>query len=152
MTNIEMLHVPYKGTAPALNDIVGGQIPVMFGDVVASMPLVESGKVRALGVSSRVRLPSARNIPTIAESGVPGYEGVGWVMIVAPSRTPKPIVDRLHAELKAVVGMPEVQKQMIGLGTIPVESPSPEDLQHFIDFEISRWAEVVKLAGIAGTQ
>jgi tripartite-type tricarboxylate transporter receptor subunit TctC len=88
MAGIEMLHVPYKGTAPALNDVVAGQVPLMFGDVVASLPLVSAGKVRALGVSSTTRIPSAPEIPTIAESGVPGYEGVGWVMIVAPAHTP----------------------------------------------------------------
>jgi tripartite-type tricarboxylate transporter receptor subunit TctC len=152
MTGTQMLHVPYKGTAPALNDVIGGQVPLMFGDVVASLPLVSAGKVRALGVSSITRIPSAPDLPTIAESGVPGFEGVGWVMIVAPARTPKAIVDRLHAELKAIAGLPEIHKQMIVLGTIPVDSPSPDAQQRFIDSEILRWSKVVKLAGIAGTQ
>jgi tripartite-type tricarboxylate transporter receptor subunit TctC len=152
MTGIDMLHVPYKGTAPALNDVIAGQIPLMFGDVVAGLPLASAGKVRALGVSSSTRIPSAPEIPTIAEAGVPGYEGVGWVMVVAPAHTPKPAVDRLHAELKAIAALPEIQKQMIALGTIPVDSPSPEALQRLIDDEIVRWGKVVKLAGIAGTQ
>ena len=121
MTGIQMLHVPYKGTAPALNDVIAGQVPLMLGDVVASLPQVNAGKVRALGVSSIARLPSAPEIPTIGESGVPDYEGVGWVMIVAPAHTPKPIVERLHAELKRIALLPEIQKQMIALGTIPVE-------------------------------
>jgi len=152
MTGIDMLHVPYKGTAPALNDVIAGQIPLMFGDVVAGLPLASAGKVRALGVSSSTRIPSAPEIPTIAEAGVPGYEGVGWVMVVAPAHAPKPVVDRLHAELKAIAALPEIQKQMIALGTIPVDSPSPEALQRLIDDEIVRWGKVVKLAGIAGTQ
>src|SRR5262249_35197501 len=101
MTGIAVLHVPYKGTAPALSDVVAGQIPLTLGDVVATLPLVNAGKVRALAVTSLERLPSATEIPTIAESGVPGYEGVGWVMIVAPAGTPQPVVARLHAELKA---------------------------------------------------
>jgi tripartite-type tricarboxylate transporter receptor subunit TctC len=152
MTGITMLHVPYKGTAPALGDVVAGQIPLMLGDVVATLPLVNAGKVRALGVSSLERLASAPNIPTIAESGVPGYEGVGWVMIVAPAGTPEPIVARLHAELKAIAALPEIKKQMIELGTVPADTPPPDALQRFIDSEIIRWSKVVVLAGIAGTQ
>jgi len=152
MTGIEMLHVPYKGSAPALNDVVAGQVPLMLGDVVASLPLVSGAKVRALGVSSTTRIPSAPEIPTIAESGVPGYEGVGWVMIVAPAHTPGRVVDRLYAELKSIAALPEIQKQMIELGTIPVDSPPPDVQQRFIESEIVRWSKVVKLAGIAGTQ
>jgi tripartite-type tricarboxylate transporter receptor subunit TctC len=152
MTGLEMLHVPYKGSAPALGDVVAGHVPLMLGDVVAAMPLAKEGKVRALGVTSSKRLPSAPDIPTIAESGVPGYEGVGWVMIVAPAQTPKPVVDRLHAELIAVSSLPEVQAQMVNLGTIPVESPPPEAQQRFINSEIARWKKVVEFAGMAGTQ
>jgi tripartite-type tricarboxylate transporter receptor subunit TctC len=152
MTGTEMLHVPYKGSAPALNDVVAGQVPLMFGDVVASLPLVSAGKVRALGVSSTTRIPSAPDIPTIAESGVPGYEGVGWVMIVAPAHTPGTVVERLYAEFKSIAALPEVREQMIALGTIPVDSPRPDAQQRFIDTEIVRWSKVVKLAGIAGTQ
>jgi len=152
MTGIAMLHVPYKGTAPALSDVVAGQIPLTLGDVVATLPLVNAGKVRALAVTSLERLPSVTEIPTIAESGVPGDEGVGWVMIVAPAGTPQPVVARLHVELKAVAALPEIQKQMIELGTIPADSPPPEALQRFIDSEIVHWRKVVELAGIAGTQ
>jgi tripartite-type tricarboxylate transporter receptor subunit TctC len=152
MTGIQMLHVPYKGSAPALNDVVAGQVPLMFGDVVASLPLVNAGKVRALGVSSTTRIPSAPEIPTIAESGVPGYEGVGWVMIAAPARTPEAVIDRLYAELKSIAALPEIRNQMIELGTIPVDSPPPDAQQRFIDSEIVRWSKVVELAGIAGTQ
>jgi len=152
MPGIQMLHVPDKGSAPALNDVVAGQIPLMFGDVVTSLPLVNAGKVRALGVSSTTRIPSTPEIPTIAESGVHGYEGVGWVMIVAPARTPEAVIDRLYAELKSIAALPEIQKQMIELGTIPVDSPPPDVQQRFIDSEIVRWSKVVELAGIAGTQ
>jgi tripartite-type tricarboxylate transporter receptor subunit TctC len=125
MTGTEMLHVPYKGSAPALNDVVAGQVPLMFGDVVASLPLVSAGKVRALGVSSTTRIPSVPDIPTIAESGVPGYEGVGWVMIVAPAHTPGAVVERLYAELKSIAALPEVQEQMIALGTIRLIARRP---------------------------
>ncbi len=152
MTGVEMLHVPYKGSAPALSDVIAGHIPLMLGDIVAALPLVKEGKVRALGVTSAQRAPSAPDIPTVAESGLPGYEGVGWVMIVAPANTPKPVVDKLHAVLKAVTALPEVQAQMINLGTIPVDSPSPEAQQQFINSEIVRWKKVVEFAGMAGTQ
>src|SRR5262249_4059748 len=148
MTGTEMLHVPYKGSAPALNDVVAGQVPLMFGDVVASLPLVSAGKVRALGRSSNTGIPSASDIPTIAESGVPGYEGVGWVMIVAPAHTPGTVVERLYTEFKSIAALPEVQEQMIALGTIPVDSPPPDVQRRFIDTEIVRWSKVVKLAGI----
>jgi tripartite-type tricarboxylate transporter receptor subunit TctC len=152
MTGIQMLHVPYKGSAPALSDVIAGHIPLMLGDIVATLPLVKEGKVRALGVTSASRAPSAPDIPTVAELGVPGYEGVGWVMIVAPANTPKPIADKLHAALKAVAALPEVRTQMINLGTIPADSPSPQEQQQFINSEIVRWKKVVEFAGMAGTQ
>ena len=152
MAGIEMLHVPYKGSAPALSDIAAGHVPLMLGDVVASLPLVRDGKVRALGVSSLVRVPAAPEIPTIAETAVPGFQGVGWVMIVGPANIPKAIAGRLHAELKAIVRLPDVQQQLIRLGTIPADSPSPEEQQRFINTEIVRWSKVVQQAGIAGTQ
>ena len=152
MAGIEMTHVPYKGSAPALTDVIAGHIPLMLGDVVASLPLIREEKVRALAVTSIARVPSAPEIPTIAEAALPGYQGAGWVMIVAPANTPKPIVNRLHAEFKAIVGSPDIQQQLVKLGTIPADSPSPEEQQRFIDSEIVRWAKVVHQAGIAGSE
>lgn len=152
MTGIEMTHVPYKGTAPAVADVVAGHIPVMFPDPVAALPLIREGKLRALGVTSTTRLASAPDIPTIAEAGVLDFEAVGWQMIVAPANTPKEIVNRLHAELKNIVELPEIQEQMVKIGMIPVSSPLPEELQRFINSEIVRWAKVVHQAGIAGSQ
>ena len=152
MAGIAMTHVPYKGSAPALADITAGHVPLMLGDVVASLPLVREGRVRALGVSSLARVPSAPDIPTIAETAVPEYEGVGWVMIVGPANIPKPIVSRLHGEFKAIAALPEIKDHLIRLGTIPAESPSPEEQQRYINAEIRRWAPVVQRAGLAGTQ
>jgi tripartite-type tricarboxylate transporter receptor subunit TctC len=97
-------------------------------------------------------VPSAPEIPTIAETAVPGYQGVGWVMIVGPAGIPKGIADRLHAAFKAIAALPEIQQQLIRLGTIPADSPSPEEQQHFINAEIVRWSKVVQQAGIAGSQ
>jgi tripartite-type tricarboxylate transporter receptor subunit TctC len=152
VTGTEMRHIPYKGSAPGLGDVVAGHVPVMFGDIITSLPLIGEGKLRALGVTSLVRVPSAPDIPTIAESGVAGFEALGWVMIVAPAGTPKPVVDKLHAEFKAIVAMPEISSQMIKLGTVPLDSPPPAEQQRFIDAEIVRWAKVVEQAGIAGTE
>jgi len=124
----------------------------MISDPVAALPLIREGKLRALGVASKIRLASAPEIPTIAEAGVPGFEAVSWQMIVAPANTPKEIVNRLHAELKGIVELPEIQARMVEIGMIPVSSPSPAELQRFINSEIVRWAKVVHQAGIAGSE
>jgi tripartite-type tricarboxylate transporter receptor subunit TctC len=152
MTGIEMQHIPYKGSGPALSDVVAGHVPVMFGDIVASLPLINEGKLRALGVTSTTRVPSAPDIPTIAEAGVADFEAVGWVMIVAPASTPEAVVEKLHAQFKAIVALPDIQSQMIKLGTIPLDSPPPAAQQRFVDSEIIRWAKVVQEAGIAGSE
>ena len=152
MTGTDMLHVPYKGTAPALTDVISGQVPVMFADVVGALPMVRAGKVRALAVSSIVRFPEAPEIPTVAETGVHGFDGVGWVMAAAPARTPEAIVDRLHTDLKAAVAMPATQKQIALLGMIPIDSPPAAEMTAYINSEITRWSGVVEQAGLAGTQ
>jgi tripartite-type tricarboxylate transporter receptor subunit TctC len=108
--------------------------------------------VRALGVSSAIRLPSAPEIPPIAEAGVPGFDAAGWGMIIAPAGTPKPIVARLHAELKAIVALPDIQQQIIKLGMVPADSAPPDKLQDFINAEMTRWGKVVRQAGLAGSE
>ena len=152
MTGIGMRHIPYKGSAPALADVVAGHVPLMFGDIVAAMPLIADGKLRALGVSTLARVPSAPEIPTVSEAGVEGFEGAGWVMIVAPANTPSSIVEKLYGEFKAIVAMPDVRANMLRLGIVPLDSPSPQEQQHFINAEIMRWAKVVEHAGLAGTE
>jgi tripartite-type tricarboxylate transporter receptor subunit TctC len=152
MTGIQMTHVPYKGSAPALTDVVAGHIQLMFSDTIPSLPMIAAGKVRALGVSSAARLPSAPDIPPLAEAGVPGFDAAGWGMIVAPIGTPKEIVVKLHAALDAVMAVPDVQQQIIRLGMVPAASASPEKLQDFINSEMTRWAKVVQQAGLAGTE
>jgi tripartite-type tricarboxylate transporter receptor subunit TctC len=152
MTGIEMTHVPYKGSAPALTDVVAGHVPLLFSDTVPSLPLIREGRVRALGVSSAIRLPSAPEIPPIAEAGVPGFDAAGWGMIIAPAGTPKPIVARLHAELKAIVALPDIQQQIIKLGMVPADSAAPDKLQDFINAEMTRWGKVVRQAGLAGSE
>jgi tripartite-type tricarboxylate transporter receptor subunit TctC len=151
-TGIKMRHIPYKGSAPALSDVVAGHVPVMFGDIISSLPLIKEEKLRVLGVSSLARVPSASDISTIAEAGVADFEAVGWVMIVAPANTPKAVVEKLHSEFKTIVAMPDTRSHMIKLGTIPLDSPPPAQQQQFINSEIARWATVVQQAGIAGSE
>jgi len=152
MTGIEMTHVPYKGSAPALTDVIAGHVPLMFSDTVPSLPQIREGKVRALGVSTATRLPSAPDIPPIAEAGVPGFDAAGWGMISAPAGTPPDVVAKLKAALTESLALPAVQQQIIQLGMLPVPSSTPQELQRFVDSEIARWGKVVQHAGLAGTE
>jgi tripartite-type tricarboxylate transporter receptor subunit TctC len=152
MTGIEMTHVPYKGSAPALTDVIAGHVPILFSDTVPSLPQIREGKVRALGVSTAMRIPSAPDIPPIAEAGVPGFDAAGWGVFSVPAGTPKEVVAKLKAALDGVMALPEVQQQIIKLGMIPGGASSPEELQRFISSEIARWAKVVTQAGLAGTE
>ena len=144
MTGIEMTHVPYKGTAPALTDVIAGHISLMFADAAPTLPMVRAGKVRALGVTSAIPLPSAPEIPPLREAGVPGFDAAGWGMIVAPAHTPGPIVAKLYEAFRAVVADETVRANMITLGMVPQSSPPPDKLQDFINAEQARWGKVVK--------
>jgi tripartite-type tricarboxylate transporter receptor subunit TctC len=152
MTGIEMQHVPYKGSAPALTDVIAGHVPLMFSDVVPTVPQVREGKVRALGVSTATRLPSAPDLPPIAEVGVPGFDAAGWGVISVPAGTPKEVVSKLQPALASVMALPEVERQIVALGMIPGGPTSTEELQRFIAAEASRWGKVVTLAGLAGSE
>ena len=152
MAGIEVTHVPYKGSAPALTDVIAGHVPMLFSDPVPVLPQIREGKVRALGISTAVRLPTAPDIPPIAES-VPGFDVAGWGMITTPAGTPKEVVAKLNAAMKSVAALPDVQQQIIKLGMIPGGgSTSPGDLQAFIDSEIPRWGKIVQQAGLAGSE
>jgi tripartite-type tricarboxylate transporter receptor subunit TctC len=146
-----MVHVPYRGGAPALQDVIAGQVQLMFVDPATGVPQAQAGKVRALGVSSSMRLPAAPDIPTVAEVGLPGFEGTSWQMIAAPAGTPAEIVTRLNAELKSVMEQPDIQKRLIDRGQIPVVSPPPQELAAFIAAETARWGKIVEQAGLAGS-
>jgi tripartite-type tricarboxylate transporter receptor subunit TctC len=124
----------------------------MFSDTVPSLPQIKEGKVRALGVSTAIRVPSAPDIPPIAEAGIPGFDAAGWGVIAVPAGTPSEIVSKLRAALDATMALPEIQQQIIMLGMIPGSSMTPEALQRFIDSEIARWGKAVTLAGLAGTE
>jgi tripartite-type tricarboxylate transporter receptor subunit TctC len=152
MTGIEMGHVPYRGSLPLLNDVVAGHIPLAFIDFGPSIGMLRAGRVRPLGISTKSRLAQFPDIPSIAEASVPGFDAASWQMIVAPARTPRPIVDQLHAELMAVVALPEFKNQIVSGGMLPMDNPSVEGLQDFIKSEIVRWGGVVRRAGLEGTE
>jgi tripartite-type tricarboxylate transporter receptor subunit TctC len=151
MTGIQMTHVPYKGSADAIKDVVAGHVQIMFSDTAPSIPLIRAGTVRVLGLSTNVRLVNAPEIMPINDLGVPGFEAAGWFMIAASAGTPKPIVDRLHAEFRTVMGLPDVQEQINRTGVVPVVSPSLDELARFVANERERWGKVVKQAGLAGS-
>jgi len=152
MTGMEMTHVPYKGSADAIRDVVAGHIPLLFSDPAPAVPLIREGKVRALGVTTLARWSVAPEIPTLNEAGVPGFEAAGWFMIAGPAGTPRSIVDRLHTDLKDILAMPEVQQLINRTGNIPVVSPPLNELQPFIVSEKAKWGKVVQQAGLTGSQ
>jgi tripartite-type tricarboxylate transporter receptor subunit TctC len=151
-TGTKMSAVAYRGAPLGLNDVMAGHVALMFADAGSVIEQIKSGRVRALGVSSTARLPALPDVPTIAESGVPGFDAVGWTLICAPAATPKPIIDRLSAELAAAAETPEVRALIINLGTLPVESPSPAELQKFLASEIDRWGKLIEHTGMAKSQ
>jgi tripartite-type tricarboxylate transporter receptor subunit TctC len=152
MTGTQMAHVPYKGSLPALDDVIGGHIQLMFCDIPPAAGMIAAGKVRVLGVSTRERIAAYPDVPTVAEAGVPGFDVAGWFMIVAPAKTPRAIVDKLHDELLNVMASPDVKERIVKLSLVPLPTPSVADMQSFVKTEIVRWGKIVQQAGIAGTE
>jgi len=152
MAGIKLTHVPYKGSLPALNDVVGGHIDLMFCDVPPASGMIQSGQVRALGVSTRSRLAAFPDIPPISEAGVPGFDVAGWFMVVAPAHTPSAVVEKLHGEMRSVLAAPDVREQIVKLSLVPLASPSVDEMKAFVKAEIVRWGKVVEAAGIAGSE
>lgn len=152
MTGIKMTHVPYRGTAPALEDLMGGYIQLMFADLAPALPLIDAGKVRALALTTKARFAALPDVPPLAEAGVPGFDAAAWQAVVAPARVPRPILDKLNVVLNAIVAMPEVSARLTSLGMIPVGTGSVDDLRQFLASEIARWRKVVEEAGIAGSE
>jgi tripartite-type tricarboxylate transporter receptor subunit TctC len=149
---IPMTHVPYKGTLPALNDVIAGHIDLMFSDLAPAYSLIQAGKVRALGVTTAQRAASAPEIPTLAEVGVPGFDWAAWQAVAVPGATPKEIIAKLNSAVNAATAEPEVEKQLVGLQFIPVGKKSPEELERFVRSETARWAKVLQQAGVAGSE
>jgi tripartite-type tricarboxylate transporter receptor subunit TctC len=146
MTGIDMTHIPYKGRASAIPDLLGGRVTMMFDNMPSSLPLVREGKLRALGVTSARRSPAAPEIPTIAEQGLPGFEAVSWFALFAPANTPRPIVEKLQAEVKKIITTGEVAKKLSEIGLEPAGS-TPDELAAYQRSEIVKWAKVVKDSG-----
>lgn len=146
----QFIHVPYKGSGPAIQDVIGGQVDMMFDTTVVAGPHIQSGKLRALAVTSAKRLESLPNVPTVAESGVAGlagFEVVSWQAIFVPAGTPKPIIDRLHTETLKILAQAEMQDRLKGLGMQP-STMTPDQVTSFQRAEIEKWAQVIKAANI----
>ena len=146
MAGIELSHVPYKGSGPAMQDLLGGQVKVSFAGIPNVMPHVRAGKLRALAVSTPKRSPDLPDVPTVAEAGVPGYEATLWLALLAPAGTPNEIVQKLYAESSKVLREPEVQKAVAATG-VDVSVIGPAELPAFLRAEVDKWGKVVRDTG-----
>ncbi len=145
-TGIQMQHVPYKGSAPALTDLIGGQVQLIFDSMPSAMPHVKSGKVRALAVTTAKRSPTVPDLPTIAESGVPGFDISTWYGVWAPAGTPKDIVNRVSAEIAKALQQPAVRERLAALGAEPVGN-TPEEFAAYCQSELAKWSRIVRGSG-----
>ncbi len=149
---LEITHVPYKNTPQSIADIAAGHVNLGFAEAGASLPLIRDGKLRALAVSATNRLPSLPDVPPFSEAAnAPDFEAVSWHMLFAPAATPKPIVDRLHTEMKTIMADPEMVKLTEKIGLIPVDTPSIDGIQSYIASEREKWGTLVKQLGLEGT-
>ncbi len=146
MTGITMNHVPYKGATPALTDLIAGQVQVMIGNMPPILPHVKSGKLRALAVTTAKRYPGLPDVPTVAESGLAGYETVAWFGLFAPAGTPKDVVVRLNREVNAIIAQPEVRERLLAIGMEPAPG-TPEDFGARQNGDIAKWKKVVADSG-----
>jgi len=149
MAGVDMVHVPYKGTAPALNELLAGQVQLAFDNIPALLPHIQSGKLRALAVTPAVRSVALPDLPTVAESGLPGYDASVWFGVFVPAGTPRPVIQRLHTEIAKALAAPDVKARMAAMGA-EVSGMGPEPFREFWRKEIPKWAGVVKTAAIKG--
>jgi tripartite-type tricarboxylate transporter receptor subunit TctC len=147
MAKLKMVHIPYKGTGPAMIDMVAGQVATMAATILTGMPQIRAGRLRPLGITSAARSPIVPDIPTVAEAGLPGFESVQWYGVLAPARTPKDIITRLHDEVTRVLQQPEIKERLAGDGADLVGS-TPEEFTRYIQSELTKWAKVARDAGI----
>jgi tripartite-type tricarboxylate transporter receptor subunit TctC len=147
MTKLRMVHIPYKGSGPAMIDLLAGHVAVMTATMLTAMPHVRAGRLRALGVTGATRSTAAPGVPTVAEAGVPGYEAVQWYGVLAPAHTPKEIVARLHRDLAALLHTPEVKERFAADGGDAVGN-TPDEFARYIRSETEKWASVARNAGI----
>jgi tripartite-type tricarboxylate transporter receptor subunit TctC len=144
---VDLLHVPYKGAAPAVNDLVGGQVNVIFADVAAILPHVKSGKARALGIGSAKRFEGLPEVPTIAEAGVPGFEAGGFLGLVAPAGTPPAAIEMLNGAAVKALAAPEVRERLMALASPPV-GDTPAEFGRFLREQVEKWARVIRAGNI----
>jgi tripartite-type tricarboxylate transporter receptor subunit TctC len=146
MTGVDIVHVPYRGSGPAVSDLIAGQVDLMFDNLPSSIEHVRAGSLRGIAVTSAKRTSALPDVPTIAESGVPGFEASSWFAIFAPAKTPKEIVDKINAEVRKAVQDPEIQKRFADIGG-EIRTYSPDELRDFVRSELEKWAKVVKESG-----
>jgi tripartite-type tricarboxylate transporter receptor subunit TctC len=151
MAGVKMVHVPYKGNAPALNDLVGGHVDVVFNGLTSAMPLIKSGKLRPLAVTSLARADALPEIPTLDELGMKGFQAVGWSGLSAPARTPREVIARINADVVKIIRSPAMLERLKAEGSDPVGN-SPEQFAAFLQEETARWSRVIRFAGIEGLQ
>lgn len=152
MTGTKMTHVPYRGSMPALTDLLSGQIQVHFVDFPPALPQIQAGKVRALGVTPAKRVSLVPDVPTIAEAGVLGYDASAWQALVLPGKTPDDVVAKISEAMREVLGEVEVKNRISSAGMVPLDGSTPDKLKSFLKSELETWAAVVNRAGIAGSQ
>lgn len=152
MAGIKLTHVPYHGSAPALEDLLGGYIQLMFSDLGPALPLINAGKLRALAVTTKKRFAALPDVPPLADAGVPGFDAAAWQAVIAPAQTPAEIVAKLNGELNTIVGMDDTRARMADLGMNPLGTGTPQELQQFLQDEIMRWGNIVTAAGIAHSE
>jgi tripartite-type tricarboxylate transporter receptor subunit TctC len=152
MTGTKMNHIVYRGSVPALNDVVAGHIDLMFCDFASAVGMLQGERVRPLGVSTAARIAAFPNIPPINDAGVPGYDVAAWFMVVTTGKSPSVAVDRLHGELKSILAKPDIRDQVVKQSLLPMPSKSVPEMQEFVKSEIVRWGKVVEQAGIKGSQ
>jgi tripartite-type tricarboxylate transporter receptor subunit TctC len=150
LAKVEMLHVPYRGAGPALNDLLPGRVDVMFNNIGAVLPLIQAGKLRGLGVTTAKRTPAAPDLAPLAELGVPGFDVSSWYAILAPAKTPPEIIAKLQADTVAAITEPVTKQRLEQLGVVVVGS-SPAELAAFLKREMDKWGPVIKEAGITGS-
>jgi tripartite-type tricarboxylate transporter receptor subunit TctC len=146
MTGISMLHIPYKSSAQMTTDVMGGQVEVVFHNAPVLLPHVKSGALRGLAVTSLQRLASVPELPTMAESGVPGYEVTAWFGFLAPAGTPQAVISKVHADVAKAIAMPDVRERMTAQAAEPIGS-TPQEYASFIAAEIAKWSKIVKASG-----
>ena len=147
MAGVDMVHIPYKGTAPALTELVAGQVDLAFENMPALIPHIQAGRLRALAVTTSKRSAIMPELPTIAEAGLPGYDASVWFGVFVPAGTPRPVIDRLHAEILKALQTPDLKSRMVSMGT-EVSGMGPDDFSAYVRKEIPKWANLVKAAGV----